>query len=317
MITQEINDFVIEHKRISVPLLQKTFNLSYYKARMIFQQLVDEEIIKQDDGLYYSIVEKENKYEYNPTHLDANSIFEKFKDRRPHFTYNDNDYKDDVEEDYYDIDVDDDGSDDNESNDDDNDDDNDGDNGDVGYGDNLFKTSAEPKESLADMVAKVGRMRAELNDRRDRLLRYARKNMRDSSDVSDVSEQFKNRFTDCDSGCDEDSARKKTQQAVVSFVNEIKEGCKAKKSSIELPSHDLWKSEEVFIDQVNEKIALIVKYNSKMTRKGAIKYAKQCVSDMKQFRCNDMAQVYERVIYEFEIASDYAYCKLRKALCGV
>lgn len=79
-----------------------------------------------------------------------------------------------------------------------------------------------------------------------------------------------------------------------------------------LPEHPTWTDEFEFIRTVRMNIEIIVKSDRRMGIKGAIKKAKDLHRELNDLGNNRMAEVFERVVFEFEHTSPYQYAKLKK-----
>ena len=82
------------------------------------------------------------------------------------------------------------------------------------------------------------------------------------------------------------------------------------------PSHSLWGNEEIFETAVMDRITWIVASDKKMGRLGALKMAEYYYDGVKDTCDQKKAQVYERVVYEFKVATNAEYRNLKKSIFG-
>ena len=78
------------------------------------------------------------------------------------------------------------------------------------------------------------------------------------------------------------------------------------------PSHFLWENEQEFLRTVRQKREEVVKSDKNIGVKGAIKKAEALLKETKDKGDEKLAEVYERLVYDFNNTTPYEYNKLKK-----
>lgn len=270
-----------------IPALQEQFSLSYREAKKIIDELIADKRLSFESGLKYVYVKDADK-NISAREEEKRDYYKTAEERRIEILKRLSRFNE-----YHNNEEDDDDNDSDDDDEEDDDDDSDDDDDDYGLISSYYDKINSEKQQV-DLHDDIKKAKVNLGN-----LYTVNVDFKDSADnknilISDLKPQ---------------TEEEKSKIPILQKAN-----IKTRKYAIAIPSHSLWCDENKFYLYVSERIERIVKSDKSMTLSGALKKAEISYEAVRDTVDLKMAQVYDRIVYEFKILGQLDYLKLRNFL---